>query len=92
MKIQDILTKEKAQDWKKFVADYVSIATRNKQGRELVKGYQVKKIGNNYTILINGSNPGYGVMTPCALYGWLERLPLVYYARQADDYRYELLK
>jgi len=91
MTIQDLLTKENAQNWKTFVADFVTLSTKAKKNRELVRDYQVKKSSKGYTILVNGINPGYGTMTAETLYGWMERLPLVYYSRQADEYREILL-
>lgn len=87
----NLLTAENAKNWKPFVCDYVVLMTAKKVNRELVGNYQVKKSGEGYTILFNGNASGYGVMTAETTYSWLERLPLVYFARQADELRCELL-
>lgn len=90
-KVAALLTVEKARDWKTFVAEYVVATTARKEGRELVGGYQVKKVNGGYTILLGSLNPGYGVMNAETLYSWFCRLPLNYLARQADDLRIDLL-
>lgn len=86
-----LLTAERARDWHTFVADYVAMMTARKANRELVNGYQVKRVGDGYQILFNGRNPGYGVMAADVAYSWFCRLPLYYFAREADDLRAELL-
>lgn len=86
-----LMTAENARDWKTFVADYVVIRTARKENRELVGGYQVKKVGGGYQILFGKLNPGYGIMTAEKAYEWFCRLPLNYFAREADDARYALL-
>jgi hypothetical protein len=90
-RIDALLTAENARDWKTFVADYVAHMTARKENRELVGGYQVKKVKGGYQILFGGMNPGYGVMTAERAYEWFCRLPLNYLARQADNLRIDLL-
>lgn len=85
-----LLTKENAMNWKKFVADFVVLMTAKKDNRELIRLYQVKKSGSGYTILVSGKDCGYGTMDAETLYSWMERLPLRYFAQQADDIRFEL--
>lgn len=86
-----LLTPDRARDWKPFVADYVSLMTRSKANRELVSGYRVKRAAGGYRILFADVDPGYGVMSAEAAYSWFARLPLGYFAREADNARAELL-
>ena len=81
-----------AEDWKWFVGMYCYIMTSKKKDRQLVESYQVKKLPfDNWTILIDGQNVGYGSMNAENLYSWLQRLPLKYYADEADQLRIQML-
>jgi len=93
MTIQELLQhKSHAENWKWFIGMYVYLMTSKKKDRQLVRDYQVKKLPfDNWTILINGKDAGYGTMTSENLYSWLQRLPLKYYADQADNLRHEIL-
>jgi hypothetical protein len=90
-KMTALMTADNARDWKMFVADYVVLMTAKKANRELVGGYQVKRVKDGYQILFGTSNPGYGIMTAEMAYTWFARLPLAYFAREADDTRCGLL-
>jgi hypothetical protein len=90
-KMITLMTADNARDWKTFVAEFVVIRTARKENRELVEGYQVKKVKGGYQILWCGRNPGYGVMTAEKAYEWFCRLPLTYFAREADHTRIALL-
>ena len=93
MTIAELLQhKSHAENWKWFVGMYVYLMTSKKKDRELVKGYQVKKLPfDNWTILYNGKDVGYGTMTGEVLYTWMQRLPLNYYRQEADNLRNEIL-
>lgn len=86
------ITAEAAQDWKGFVADFVVAMTATKANREMVNGYQVKRSSAGYAIHMSGTVATvYPPMSAGLLYSQMERMPLVYFARQADDIRGELL-
>jgi hypothetical protein len=90
-KVASLLTAENAKDRYGFVADYVAAITARKANRELVEGYQVTKVAGGYQILFGGRNPGYGVMTAERACEWFCRLPLSYFANEADNLRATLL-
>jgi hypothetical protein len=90
-KMTALMTADNARDWKTFVAEFVVIQTARKENRELVSGYRVKKVKGGYTVLFGKCDPGYGVMDAGTLYSWMARLPLAYFARQADENRAALL-
>jgi hypothetical protein len=87
--MQQLLTPARAQSWKPFVADYVVAMTRTKGNRELSGEYQVKHTTDGYLIYF-GTTTSYAPMTADILYSWMQRLPLKYYADQADSLRYDL--
>lgn len=86
-----LLTSENAKDWKRFVAEYVTLMTSTAKNRAFVSGYQVKKVGGLYQITVGGKKTGYEPMDAATLYSWMERLPLGYFAHEADDHRRTLL-
>ena len=73
MTIAELLQyKSHVENWKWFVGMYVYLMTSKKKDRQLVRDYQVKKLPfDNWTILINGQNAGYGTMTGEVLYSWM---------------------
>jgi hypothetical protein len=90
MTIHHYINTTNIMPWKEFIAGFVVVATATKRGRQEVAGYQVKQARGGYHITVHGTNPGYGFMSADTLYSWMERLPLVYFARQADEWREEI--
>jgi hypothetical protein len=90
MMIQQLLTKEHAQHWKQFVAEYMVLVTKSKANRALVREYSVKKVGERYCIYF-GKTTSYLPMDADTLYGWTQRLPLKYFADEADNLRYDIM-
>ncbi len=84
-----LTTFERAQDWKRFVADLLVFMTRRKEQREAVEGYQVAPAGGLYVIK-SGGQPMFAPMTADAVYSWAERLPLVRLSRQIDELRADI--
>lgn len=68
-----------------FVADFVAKMTRKKADRALVNDYQVKCKNAKYTIFIGGHACGYKWMTAEEINSWFPRLPLSYFAMQAEE-------
>lgn len=90
MKVYELLTKEHAADWKTFVAEYVRLSTATKANAALVNDYRVVKSGSKYEIRFGALKP-YSPMDADTLYGWLQRLPLKYWADEADNLRYDIM-
>lgn len=84
----ELLTKQAVQEtpWKVWVAEFVAMQTAKKDNRELVSGYKVVHSGKEYEIIFAGQSV-YGKMTAENLYNWMERLPLIYFSREADEIR-----
>jgi len=88
--INALLTKTHAADWKPFVAEYVRLMTAKKANAALTQDYRVVKQGAQYAILFGTLRP-YSPMDAATLYGWMQRLPLKYWADEADTLRYDLM-
>ena len=87
----NLFSVESAQNWKSFVAGYVVLQTKKKLNREMIGGYQVCQTAKGYTIKFNGCSL-YPNLTAENLYSWMQRLPLIYFANEADHMRHEILK
>ncbi len=89
-KVHEILTKEHAANWKTFVAEYVRLSTATKANAALSNDYRVVKVGRLYEIRFGTLKP-YNPMDAETLYSWMQRLPLKYWADQADEWRYTIM-
>lgn len=85
-----LFTPEAAANWKTFVADYLVLTTAKAANRELVGGYSVRRVRAGYVIRFGNTAP-YAPMTAERIYEWAQRLPLNYFAAEADNLRAELL-
>ena len=68
-----------------FVADWVVKMTGRKDNREMVSNYQVRRRNNKYQIWFEGFDAGYGWMTAEEINSWFVRLPLNYFAMEAEQ-------
>lgn len=79
-------------EWKRWVALLVTAFTAKKSDRALCRSYGVKVLKSGlFQITLEGKPAAYEPMDAETLYGWMERLPLVYWVRKADDLRYDVL-
>ena len=85
---QEIQSKGRFQ----FVADWVVRMTASEENRELVSMYQVIENDNAYMILFEGGESGYGWMTAEEINSWFVRLPLNYFALEAEQMVVEIRK
>lgn len=77
-----------------FLAGFLEMATRRKEGREVVQGYQIKRKGKNWQVvqtLVAGQPVVYETDDPNKLFDYVRRGPLNYYVRQAEDMRTDAL-
>lgn len=88
----EIMTECRACDWKGFVADYVTARTSRKANRELCSGYQVKRRRDWYEVWMGKTRLPYMAMNADTLYRVMQRMPLKYFADQADSARILLLQ
>jgi hypothetical protein len=86
----ELLTPTAAANWKTFVADYLVMMTSKKANRAFVADYSVRRTAAGYVIRFGALAP-YPVMTAEKLYDWAQRLPLRYFADEADTLRADLL-
>lgn len=84
---QEIQSKGRFQ----FVADWVVRMTADKENRELISNYQVIEKDSTYMILFEGHESGYGWMTAEEINSWFVRLPLNYFAMEAEEMVIEVL-
>ncbi len=77
-----------------FIAGFLEMATRKKEGRALTQGYQVKRKGKNWQViqtLVAGGTIAYETDDAGKLYDYVRRGPLNYFIRHAEDMRTDAL-
>jgi hypothetical protein len=85
------LTVTAAQNWKRFVADYLVWATRTKEGQFLAGDKRVSKKGGQYVVSYN-ETPLYAPMTAESLYDYIQRSTLYRHGSDGDALRIRILE
>jgi hypothetical protein len=73
-----------------FIAEFLVSATRRKADREVVNGYQVRKVRGEYRVIwtaLQGSPVMYATKDAAKLFDYVRRGRLCYFVRQAEELR-----
>jgi hypothetical protein len=89
-RIRDIANEARSMGRFDFIANFVAGATRNKEQRKPVDGWQLRRIGNGWGLMWNGMYMT-SAKTSHEAYEAMRRGELNFYVRQAEDLRADVL-